>query len=454
MKEAFIRSKHFMVNSPKTDGGSSSEYAVEKAGEAARETVHDTFRVAGTLVRRRSKTAKQSGETAGARQAAKQKAAAAIRARKSLGKRVAAATEKARKNAAGLGMIAGGAGFAVMIFMIVMFLLASVLTSGFGLFFSPEANKDSEDGLPGAVSQLDDELQRKIDGIKASVPHDTVELYGARAAWKDVLAVYAVKTTTDPANAMEVATMDAKRKQALTEVFWEMNKVSYDTNTVGHAVTVETVDAEGNKAATTGVQYYTTLIITVSHMTADEAADAYAFNKSQKDEVHELLAMDNSLWMAVLYGLSDRDYGEYGAIVQVALSQIGNAGGEPYWSWYGYSSRVEWCACFVSWCADQCGYLDELIPKFAWCPHGVEWFRSKGRWLDNSAEPEPGMIIFYDWSSENDAQDGEADHTGIVEYVENGVVHTIEGNWGDSAVQREIPVGYFEVLGYGYMAGE
>lgn len=60
------------------------------------------------------------------------------------------------------------------------------------------------------------------------------------------------------------------------------------------------------------------------------------------------------------------------AIVEVALTQVGNQGGQPYWSWYGFDSRVEWCACFVSWCADQCGYIESgLVPKFACCADGA-----------------------------------------------------------------------------------
>ena len=69
------------------------------------------------------------------------------------------------------------------------------------------------------------------------------------------------------------------------------------------------------------------------------------------------------------------------AIVEVALTQIGNQGGQPYWSWYGFDSRVEWCACFVSWCADQCGYIESgLVPKFAGCVDGANWFKSNGKW--------------------------------------------------------------------------
>lgn len=71
-------------------------------------------------------------------------------------------------------------------------------------------------------------------------------------------------------------------------------------------------------------------------------------------------------------------------IVEVAASQIGNVGGEPYWSWYGFTERVEWCACFVSWCANKCGYLDTFIPKFAGCSTGVQWFKARNQWADRT----------------------------------------------------------------------
>ena len=137
------------------------------------------------------------------------------------------------------------------------------------------------------------------------------------------------------------------------------------------------------------------------------------------------------------------------AVVDLAKRQVGNVGGRPFWSWYGFNSRVEWCACFVSWCANECGYIDTgVIPKYAGCVNGVQWFKDRGQWMDGSAEPAPGMIIFFDWDDEN-GQDGLSDHTGIVEKVENGRVYTIEGNSGDSVRQNSYPVGYYEVLGYG-----
>ena len=134
-------------------------------------------------------------------------------------------------------------------------------------------------------------------------------------------------------------------------------------------------------------------------------------------------------------------------IVEVAASQIGNVGGEPYWSWYGFTEHVEWCACFVSWCANKCGYLDTIIPKFAGCSTGVQWFKARNQWADRSITPEPGMIIFFDWD-----WDGVPDHTGIVEKSENTCVYTIEGNTSDSCRRQQYTVGNSYIFGYGIPA--
>lgn len=137
-------------------------------------------------------------------------------------------------------------------------------------------------------------------------------------------------------------------------------------------------------------------------------------------------------------------------IVDVAASQIGNVGGEPYWRWYGLSERVAWCAIFVSWCADQCGYIaDGTIPKFAGCLNGVERFRERNQWADRSITPEPGMIIFFDWNDPETGRDGLPDHVGIVEKAENGYVYTIEGNTADSCRRRQYSLGSASILGYG-----
>lgn len=131
------------------------------------------------------------------------------------------------------------------------------------------------------------------------------------------------------------------------------------------------------------------------------------------------------------------------AIVQVALTQEGN-GGETYWSWYGFTQRVEWCACFVSWCADQCGYIEAgVVPKFSLCSAGMEWFESRGQFRDGSYVPAAGDIVFFDWGN-----DRSIDHVGIVESVVDGTIYTVEGNSGDKVAKRSYPIGYEEIQGY------
>ena len=132
-------------------------------------------------------------------------------------------------------------------------------------------------------------------------------------------------------------------------------------------------------------------------------------------------------------------------LVELAKRQVGNVGGQPYWSWYGFNSRVEWCACFVSWCYGQMGLSD---PRFAACQsQGIPWFQSHGQWgargYDNLA---PGDAIFFDWDL-----DGSADHVGIVIGTDGSRVYTVEGNSGDACKIRSYDVNYECIKGYGLM---
>ena len=137
-----------------------------------------------------------------------------------------------------------------------------------------------------------------------------------------------------------------------------------------------------------------------------------------------------------------------GQLVTIAKSQLGNEGGEKFWSWWGFTERQEWCACFVSWCADQAGLIQkEAVPKFSVCTDGVAWFQAKGKWQSGGSVPTPGTIIFFDWD-----HDGASDHVGIVESCDGTTVHTIEGNSGDAVKQNSYAVNSRSILGYGLVA--
>ena len=421
-----------------------------KTASKSIKTAEKTAKASIKTTQQAAKAAQRTAQaTARAARAAAHAARAAARAAVAAAKVAAKATIAAVKaiiaaTKALIAAIAAGGWIAVLVIVIIC-LIGLLIGSCFGIFFSGE---DSGSGytMQNVVQEINDDYQQQIDTTKANLSHDVLEMSGSRAVWPEVLAVYAVKTTTDPDNPQEVATMDDSKKAILTDIFWEMNQISSRTETRTETVITETDDGNGNIVETETTVTQTYLYITVSHKTAEEMAAQYGFDEEQKEQLAELLAEENrSLWSAVLYGI----YTEDGAIVSVALSQVGNVGGEPYWSWYGFSGRVEWCACFVSWCANECGYIDTgVIPKYAGCVNGVQWFKDRGQWMDGSAEPAPGMIIFFDWDDEN-GQDGLSDHTGIVEKVENGRVYTIEGNSGDSVRQNSYPVGHYEVLGYG-----
>ena len=132
-------------------------------------------------------------------------------------------------------------------------------------------------------------------------------------------------------------------------------------------------------------------------------------------------------------------------LMELAKQQVGNVGGYPYWSWYGFNSRVEWCACFVSWCYNQAGKSE---PRFAGCQsQGVPWFQSRGQWGARGYENiAPGDAIFFDWDG-----DGSADHVGLVIGTDGERVYTVEGNSGDACKIKSYPVNYSCIKGYGLM---
>lgn len=132
-------------------------------------------------------------------------------------------------------------------------------------------------------------------------------------------------------------------------------------------------------------------------------------------------------------------------LVNIAKSQLGNEGGEKFWSWYGFTSREEWCVCFVSWCADQAGLIQSgAVPKFSICTDGKNWFQNQGKWQGAGSMPSPGAIVFFDWE-----HDGTCDHVGIVERCDGTTVYTIEGNSGDAVKERSYAISSNSIMGYG-----
>ena len=133
-------------------------------------------------------------------------------------------------------------------------------------------------------------------------------------------------------------------------------------------------------------------------------------------------------------------------IIEIARKEIGNKGGEKYWRWYGFNQRENWCAIFVSWCANESGIINNTIPKFSLCTDGVKWYKDHNKWKNKSYIPQTGDIIFFDWNG-----DGHVQHVGIVEKVENDKVCTIEGNSKDEVRNKNYSLTNKSIYGYGFV---
>ena len=345
-------------------------------------------------------------------------------------------------------------GTILLVIISVICAIGMLVGSVFGIFFSSEKSSRRQDKtMQQVVREINGEYQDKIAEARAVEGYEEVVISGSSAVWREVLAVYAVKVNLDPdpEAGQEVATLDEGKIQMLKDIFWSMNEVESEIREVEKIIYEEEVDEEGNiTIVEVERRMVNTLYITIRHKTAAEMAQELSFSNTQQQNMAELLSEEyRSLWAAVLYGIREGE----DQIVAVAVSQLGNAGGEPYWSHFGFSSRIEWCACFVTWCADECGYVaDGIMPNVIGCVAGMNWFKERDQWIDGNNEPVPGMIIYFDWDDpegEFGPQDGKPDHVGIVEKVVDGIIYTVEGNSGDAVRQNQYPVGEHVILGFG-----
>ena len=405
-------------------------------------------------------TASTAGGSAGASGAAGGGSASASVA--SAAGQTSAASSGAALASAGAGTAAGTAGessaaggwivwLIIAIIVLIMILVANI--AGAVL-----TNIYLDDGHPvhEVITEINREYQRRINEMRTEFDYDTVTINGSHARYKDVLALYYAGLSGSSDSFMSYGYVDDEGAEYIKNLFWTMTEIEGD---ITRRTEKELVQIENDEYGRTQYELQNVtkhdLTISITSRTAEEMAEEMMLNEEELSMLEELLSEENDeLWPMIVHGSAYAD----SEIVDIAYAQLGNAGGETYWRWYGFSSHVEWCACFVSWCANECGYIEEgIIPKYSSCAAGVQWFEVRGQWLDASEEPEPGMIIFFDWNhpdGQSGPQDGKADHTGIVERVEDNIVYTIEGNVWDVVMENHYPIGWYEILGYGYYSAE
>ena len=416
--------------------------SVKTAEKTSKAAIKTTKQAAKAAEKTAKATAKAAQKAAKAAQQAAKLAVKAIQLLIKIIKAIIAALQKLIS-----AIIAGGWVSVVVILIICM--IALLCWSVYGLFASANAN-DGEYTMHNIITRINNEYNEKITEIKTDNPHDKLVMSGSKAEWKEVLAIYAVAynmTDLHPANPdeVQVVTLDESKEEYIRNLFWEINKIDHKIEKYTETEQVEKKQEDGSTKKVKKKVEKKALYITVSYVDLETMMDKKGFTDEQKKMCRQILSDENNdLWRELLYGVTSSN----SDIVLIAQEQLGNVGGQPYWSWYGFSSRVEWCCCFVSWCANECGYIESgTIPMYSVVDTGVDWFKNKEQWLDGSEEPEPGMIIFFDWA--DDGLDGSGDHTGIVEKVENGRVYTIEGNSSDACQENSYTIGYYEILGYG-----
>ena len=342
-----------------------------------------------------------------------------------------------------LFLITGG--WLVLVVVLFAGLIAALIGSVLGIFFGNGSEYNGEN-LSYAMSEITTEYYNRIADLAGGEPYDqtVIKINGStgtdmNTVWKQVLAVYSVRVSTGDNASMPIDFSDPYKMEMLKKTFFDMVSMSGSITTTSE----EVPNSEGE----TAIIEKKVLSVEVTTKNALDMIGNYSFNSEQRELLDQMISPDmDDAWRELLYG----SYGNgivsaNGDIVETAISQLGNIGGQPFWSWYGFSSRVEWCACFVSWCADQNGFITAgVIPKFSYCDSGIAWFKEKNLWKDGGYEPVSGNIIFFDWNG-----DGVSDHVGIVEYTMNGVVHTIEGNSGDACARMSYVVGSSVIMGYG-----
>ena len=274
------------VRSIKTKESVSAVKSNQPIVKSSKQSAKDTAKAINKSSQIAKETAKQSAK--GAKKAAR----AAKRTIKSM-----IESTKALVNA----IIAGG--WVSVVIIILICLVAALCSSFYGIFFSSETSQSGMN-ITSVIQQINNEFDDKIDEIKSSGSFDGVEVIGSRSNWKDVLSIYAVKTTTDENNPMEIVTVDENKKSILSSIFWDMNNISKFVETRTETITKESTDEQGNKIETTEQVEKKYLVITLTGKTAEDMSVSYSFNDTQKKYLSELMSdKNNKIWASLIYNI-------------------------------------------------------------------------------------------------------------------------------------------------------
>lgn len=278
--------------------GKTAVKTAQATGKAAVKTAEATAKTAKATAKATVQTAKATAA------AAKAAVKATIAAVKLAAKAIAAAVKAIIAGVKALAAIIAAGGWVAVVVIIVICVIALIVGSCFGIFFSNEDTGGAQT-MQSVITEVNNEYLAEIEALKGRYTYDEIEISGAVAAWPEVLSVYSVKTTTDPDHPQEVATVDDSKKALIRELFWLMNTLTARTETKTETVITQTEDGHGNIVETETTVTKTYLYIVTEHKTAEDMAAYYGFNEDQRQQLSELLSEENrSMWDGVLSGIT------------------------------------------------------------------------------------------------------------------------------------------------------
>ena len=351
-------------------------------------------------------------------------------------------------------LIVGGIGLILMLIMGLMQSCTSMFGGGTsGLVASSYLSEDADlTGAEAAYCGMEAELQEYLDTYEATHDYDEYH-FDLDEIEHDPYVLLSILSALHEG----VFTLD--EVQSDLEMLFDKQYILTETVTTETRYRTETrTDSEGNEYdVEVPYNYYILNVTLTSKPISSVASELLTPDQLEMYQVYRQTLGNKPL----IFGGGSADTSDSEslagvefvngtrpgnqAVVDIAKSQVGNVGGQPYWSWYGFNSRVEWCACFVSWCYGQMGLSE---PRFAACQsQGIPWFQSHGQWGGRDyANIAPGDAIFFDWDL-----DGSADHVGIVVGTDGSRVYTVEGNSGDACKIKSYSLTYECIKGYGLM---
>lgn len=321
--EREIRPRTKQKNPPKQRGQRTIKNAGTRANEIrgvvgspykAKE-VHNgtkkTIKTADKAVKNAERTAKATKKAAEAsakaakrsEEAARQTAKVAVRVTKAAIKATIEGIKAAIAAAKEL-IAAAAAGSPVAIaIIIILALVAAIGGSCFGIFLLNDESMGTQVTISEAIPQLTTEHYTHLTNLKSGYDYDSMETTGGSMTinWREVLSVYAVKTTTSTDNAYEVATLNDIKMDLLRDVIDDMNQITAVVVPTVVSETVTQTDDSGNTTTTTKYVTKNVLHVTIISLSADQIAEMYHFTAEQKEQLTELLSDKyDDLWKELI----------------------------------------------------------------------------------------------------------------------------------------------------------